>query len=61
MANEKSGRAELNPENYVFFIAHMYHMFGVRDEQHPWSIEKQWDFAFTDKSRDRIFGAIEIK
>ncbi|KAL2802027.1 hypothetical protein BJX63DRAFT_438263 [Aspergillus granulosus] len=51
--------AQANPENYVFFIAHMYHMFGDEDGDEPWSIHMRWDFKLTGRGRNRIYGAIE--
>ncbi|CAH0056959.1 unnamed protein product [Clonostachys solani] len=44
-----------NPENYVFFFAHMTHLFGVADGSQPWSIPNNWDFEI--QGPDRIFGA----
>lgn len=48
-----------NPENYVFFIAHMFHMFGEPDEEDPnapWSIPTQWDFQL-GLGNNAIYGA----
>ncbi len=47
-----------NPETYVFFIAHMYHMRGADEGNEPWSIPTNWDFKPMGKV-NRIFGAIE--
>jgi hypothetical protein len=47
-----------NPENYVFFIAHMNHLFGEPDGNQPWSIGRNWDFAVQGNAR--IFGAVSI-
>lgn len=51
--------AQTNPENYVFFIAHMFHMRGEDDGDEPWSIPRQWDFRFEGQGQNRIFGAFE--
>lgn len=59
LANSNPADARVNPENYVFFIAHMYHMRGEPDDDQPWSIQKQWDFAFTRVGGSRIYGAVE--
>ncbi|KZL84644.1 hypothetical protein CI238_12874, partial [Colletotrichum incanum] len=57
--NLNAAKSRTNPENYVFFIAHMYHMFGVPDEDEPdapWSIPTQWDFQ-TTLGDDPVYGA----
>ncbi|KAF6823627.1 hypothetical protein CMUS01_10598 [Colletotrichum musicola] len=51
--------AQKNPENYIFFIAHMYHLFGESEGTEPWSIDTNWDFAVRGRGQNRIFGAIE--
>ncbi|KDN70775.1 hypothetical protein CSUB01_09792 [Colletotrichum sublineola] len=52
----KPDDAQANPENYVFFIAHMFHKFGEEDEDEPWSIKKNWDFSMT-RSKPYVYGA----
>ncbi|KAK4236856.1 hypothetical protein C8A03DRAFT_35239 [Achaetomium macrosporum] len=61
LANTDRASAQSNPENYVFFIANMYHMFGGEDGDESWSIKKQWEFKTTDKGKNRIFGAFETE
>ena len=51
--------AQANPENYVFFIAHMYHLYGEKDGEEPWSIGKNWNFASQGRGRNRVFGATQ--
>ncbi|KAK8080202.1 hypothetical protein PG997_008020 [Apiospora hydei] len=53
--NLAAGNAQTNPENYVFFIAHMYHMFGQKDNNQPWSITTNWDFEVGRENR--VLGA----
>ncbi|KAL2788776.1 hypothetical protein BJX66DRAFT_308231 [Aspergillus keveii] len=53
--------AQHNPENYVFFIAHMYHMFGVEEGNEPWSIHTQWNFDVIGTGQNRIYGAVETE
>lgn len=49
-----------NIENYVFFIAHMYHMRGDPDGTFPWSIDKKWNFEMmTDANGNEVFGAVK--
>lgn len=43
-ATSRSSNAQLNPESFVFFIAHMFHLRGIADGDEPWSIKKNWDF-----------------
>lgn len=43
-------RARRNPENYVFFVAHMYHLFGTPGDTE--GIDRQWDFEM------RAFGML---
>ncbi|KAK0742157.1 hypothetical protein B0T21DRAFT_124691 [Apiosordaria backusii] len=58
LANRNGAEARQNPESYVFFVAHMYHMLGTPDAEDPdGSINKQWDFKVQGK--DRVFGAFE--
>ncbi|KAK8122175.1 hypothetical protein PG984_010845 [Apiospora sp. TS-2023a] len=56
LANSQPGMAQVNPENYIFFIAHMYHLRG-EDGNEPWSIPTQWDFKIMGRGRNRILGA----
>jgi hypothetical protein len=52
--------AQKNPENYVFFIAHMYHLFGKEDEEDPdapWSIKENWNFEMKIRDKNPVFGA----
>ena len=35
LGNIDPARAQRNPENYVFFIANMYHMFGGEEGGEP--------------------------
>ncbi|KAK4038077.1 hypothetical protein C8A01DRAFT_48254 [Parachaetomium inaequale] len=58
LAGRNPSAARKNPENYVFFIAHMYHMRGGEDGDEPWSIRTQWDFDFPRTGR-RVYGAVE--
>jgi len=54
--NQGRARSLINPENYVFFIAHMYHLFGTvepGEENEPWSIATNWDFSL----QNTVFGA----
>lgn len=57
LANKEPNTAQANSENYIFFIAHMYHMLGTPDGGEPWFIDKQWDFQFVGKGQNRGFGA----
>ncbi|KAM7200806.1 hypothetical protein V8F33_003737 [Rhypophila sp. PSN 637] len=50
---EPGDKAESNPESYVFFIGHMYHLFGKPDGNQPWSIPKNWDFRIIDGGKTR--------
>ncbi|KAK3292139.1 uncharacterized protein B0H64DRAFT_445099 [Chaetomium fimeti] len=59
LATSNVEAARTNPENYVFFIVHMYHLFGKKSGNSPWSISKQWDFKVHGTARGRIYGAIE--
>jgi hypothetical protein len=59
LASADPGSARLNPENYVFFIAHMYHMFGAEEGNEPWSIHTQWNFEIV--GQDRVYGAVETE
>jgi hypothetical protein len=49
-------KAQKNPESYVFFIAHMFHLGGIADGDEPWSIKKNWDFKL---DLPRLFVAVE--
>ncbi|KAL2867619.1 uncharacterized protein BJX67DRAFT_380966 [Aspergillus lucknowensis] len=51
--------AQANPENYVFFISHMYHILGEEDDNEPWSIPTNWDFQLMGNGQNRIFGAVQ--
>lgn len=44
LAKKNPAKARLNPENYVFFITHMYHLFGEDEGEDPISIPTNWDF-----------------
>ncbi|KAF9873208.1 hypothetical protein CkaCkLH20_09371 [Colletotrichum karsti] len=57
LARSNPNEAEINPENYVFFIAHMYHLFGVPDANEAWSIPHQWTFRHQGVGQNRVFGA----
>lgn len=57
LAQSQPEAARVNPENFIFFIAHMYHLFGQKDGTEPWSIDKNWDFEIG--RRNGVFGAIE--
>ncbi|KAH7311223.1 hypothetical protein B0I35DRAFT_61850 [Stachybotrys elegans] len=46
-----------NPETYVFFIAHMYHMRAIPEDSEPWSIPRNWDFHNAGQGSRRIFSA----
>ncbi|RWA13178.1 hypothetical protein EKO27_g1887 [Xylaria grammica] len=50
-------RARRNPENYIFFIAHMFHMRGEEEGEEPWSIHTQWDFQLQGLGQNRVMGA----
>ncbi|KAI0865291.1 hypothetical protein F4860DRAFT_509835 [Xylaria cubensis] len=50
--------ARRNPENYVFFIAHMYHMLGTDEGDVPESIRMNWDFAADGSGQAWVYGAI---
>jgi hypothetical protein len=58
LANKNRAAARTNPENFVFFIVHMYHMLGERADGQPWSIDKRWDFELVGTGKNRVFGAI---
>ncbi|KAM7214628.1 hypothetical protein V8F06_010027 [Rhypophila decipiens] len=63
MASGDPGKAQRNPESYVFYIAHMFHLFGKPDGNEPWSIPKNWDFHIIDggatkgDKKDMVIGA----
>ncbi|KAL2872835.1 uncharacterized protein BJX67DRAFT_20775 [Aspergillus lucknowensis] len=59
LANSAASSAQANPENYVFFIAHMYHMRGDADGNEPWSIPTHWDFELMGAGQNRVYGAIQ--
>ncbi|KAK4164603.1 hypothetical protein QBC43DRAFT_288507 [Cladorrhinum sp. PSN259] len=45
LAKKNPTKAQKNIENYVFFIAHMYHLFGEDEgDNEPVSIKKKWNF-----------------
>jgi hypothetical protein len=46
-------KAQRNPENYVFFVAHMYYLFGEADD----GINTNWDFALVRQGTKWIYGA----
>jgi len=60
LANSDFESAQTNPESYVFFIAHMYHMLGAEDGNQPWSIHRNWDFELMMMGEKRIYGAIDL-
>ncbi|KAL7943681.1 hypothetical protein V8C42DRAFT_358930 [Trichoderma barbatum] len=48
-------KARQNPENYVFFVAHMFHLYGQPDE----GINANWDFKVSTKpDGNKVYGAI---
>lgn len=59
LGNTRPGEAIKNIENYVFFINHMYQLFGKSSD----GILKNWDFAAvdlgpkSDDKKDLLFGA----
>ncbi|VBB82073.1 Putative protein of unknown function [Podospora comata] len=57
LASRRSGLARQNPENYVFFVAHMYHMLGQPEGNEPWSIGGNWDFRVTGSGSNRLYAA----
>ncbi|TRX94653.1 hypothetical protein FHL15_004425 [Xylaria flabelliformis] len=59
LARAQGERARRNPENYVFFIAHMYHMLGTDEGNVPESIRKNWDFAADGSGQGWVYGATE--
>lgn len=44
LSGRKPSDARKNPESYVFFITHMFHLRGIADGEEPWSIKKNWNF-----------------
>jgi len=56
LASVQPSSAQLNPESYVFFIAHMFHLFGVAEGEEPWSIQKHWTF---EVDPEKLFVAVE--
>ena len=61
LANSNAANARANPENYVFFIAHMYHMLATDHGNNLWSIPTNWDFSLKGRGANRIYGAIETE
>lgn len=59
LALDSPGDAQENPESYVFFIAHMYHLFGNPGGGNPWSIDRPWNFKLTRSNGEAVFGAAE--
>jgi hypothetical protein len=49
LANENPSDARRNPESYVYFIAHMFHLRGEEDGGEPWSIQHHWDFKINEE------------
>jgi hypothetical protein len=49
----------INPENYVFLVAHLYYLFGEPDGDEGTSIDKNWNFEVTGSGKNRILGATE--
>ncbi|KAM6476473.1 hypothetical protein HDV62DRAFT_247359 [Trichoderma sp. SZMC 28011] len=46
--------ARKNPENYVFFAAHMFYLYGTANQ----GISKNWDFEIIEEANgDKKFGA----
>lgn len=54
-----SDKAVRNPENYVFFVTHMYYLFGEPEDGTGSSIDKNWDFTFQTVDGTNVFGAKE--
>lgn len=46
-----------NPESYVFFVTHMYYLFGEPDGNSAASIDTNWDFALRTVAGTRIYAA----
>ncbi|KAI0837650.1 hypothetical protein F5Y06DRAFT_270974 [Hypoxylon sp. FL0890] len=46
-------KARRNPENYVFFITHMYYLFGEQSE----GIDTNWDFGITGRGSKLTYAA----
>ncbi|GAW12855.1 hypothetical protein ANO14919_022260 [Xylariales sp. No.14919] len=59
IVNSDVTRARRNPENYIFFIAHMFHMRGEEEGEEPWSIHTQWDFQLQGLGQNRVMGAFQ--
>jgi hypothetical protein len=60
LANRSAEKARKNPENYVFFIAAMFHAFGEDAEDFPESIPKTWYFRILRPTRNtKVFGAAD--
>ncbi|KAL2150897.1 hypothetical protein VTH82DRAFT_5995 [Thermothelomyces myriococcoides] len=56
LATSDPSSARINPENYVYFIAHMYHLFGTDEDGAPESIPTNWDFQLMGRgSLLRVF------
>ena len=51
--------AQKNPENYTIFIARMYHLYGEKDGEEPWSIGKSRNFEIQRRGGNRVFGATQ--
>ncbi|KAK8064882.1 hypothetical protein PG994_007520 [Apiospora phragmitis] len=58
-SNFGAADSQRNPENYVFFVAHMYHMYDTKDGDEPWSMSTNWDFEPSGRVQNRVLGAIE--
>ncbi|KAI2471680.1 hypothetical protein F4781DRAFT_90224 [Annulohypoxylon bovei var. microspora] len=50
-------KAQRNPESYVFFIAHMYYLFGEQEDGTGTSIDTNWDFNLIKQGANWIYGA----
>jgi len=66
LGGEDAPKARKNIENFVFFIAYMYHLYGEEDGDEPWSIKKHWDFIpeevkGDDGKKKLEYGAIKIE
>ncbi|KAL3425262.1 hypothetical protein PVAG01_02053 [Phlyctema vagabunda] len=59
LVRSNENQARVNPENYVFFIAQMFHTFGTDQGNEPWSIPTRWSFGFSGDGGNRIYGATQ--
>ncbi|KAI1474618.1 hypothetical protein F4774DRAFT_429661 [Daldinia eschscholtzii] len=58
LAKDDPEKARRNPENYVFFLTHMYYLYGEPSGTDPSSIDTNWDFAPIKKGTDYVYGAV---